>query len=443
MNSADSATSTRLSEAAINPLTTLDPAASLDDLSWLDAAIGDARVVAIGESAHYNREFYLLRHRLLRYLVERHGFGAYAVESGFIEGRHTDGWIHGDGDSERLSEVMADGITSLMGLWTPVRAHLDWMRRHNSTATSPIRWYGIDMPGSNVSLLPGLDAVTAYLETAEPGFQLDPGIRELAGNLAAPSAFSQQQTFTGYVQLDGERRDALTAGLADIAARMTSRRLDYLRHTTVDDYERSLRALLVTVALDAMYRRLARGDQRGMMMTREAGIAGTVEWILQREDRVVLVAHNAHVQRSPGSLPGMDAAITMGMNVADRLGGQYLAIGTTTGSGRTLNTGADFFAGQLFTDLQTPQPGSLDALMTASHDAPFATDLRRLSSADAELVRATTEHRMGNVYCEAAPLDAFDIVVHIPHVTAAEPDEAAVARSPADVRAAFGNWSGR
>ncbi|MGH2887976.1 MAG: erythromycin esterase family protein, partial [Solirubrobacteraceae bacterium] len=76
----------RLSGEAVRPLATLDPDAPLDDLDWLGEAVGDARVVAIGESAHYSREFLLLRHRLLRYLVERHGFGAYALESGFPEG---------------------------------------------------------------------------------------------------------------------------------------------------------------------------------------------------------------------------------------------------------------------------------------------------------------------------------------------------------------------
>jgi erythromycin esterase len=48
----------------------LDPQAPLDDLEPLGELIGDARVVGIGESAHYVREFYLLRHRLLRFLVQ-------------------------------------------------------------------------------------------------------------------------------------------------------------------------------------------------------------------------------------------------------------------------------------------------------------------------------------------------------------------------------------
>ena len=123
-------------DCAVIPLRTLDPTQPLDDHAWLDKAIGDARVVAIGESAHYNREFYELRHRLLRYLVERHGFSAYAMETGFVEGWLTDDWVRG-GDGQ-LGHVMANGITSLMGLWTQLRTHLAWMRQHNRTATHPV-----------------------------------------------------------------------------------------------------------------------------------------------------------------------------------------------------------------------------------------------------------------------------------------------------------------
>ena len=140
----------RLSDEALIPLTTLDPTGPLDDLEWLDKAIGDSRVVAIGESAHYNREFYQLRHRLLRYLVERHGFSAYAMESGFIEGWLTDDWVRGGqdnaGDPEQLSDVMANGMTSLMGLWTQMRAHLEWMRQHNRTASHPFASTGSICP---------------------------------------------------------------------------------------------------------------------------------------------------------------------------------------------------------------------------------------------------------------------------------------------------------
>jgi erythromycin esterase len=76
-------------------LTTLDPRAGLDDLEFVRALAGDARVVAIGESTHYAHEFYLLRHRLARFLVERLGCTAIAFESGFTEAFAADAWIRG------------------------------------------------------------------------------------------------------------------------------------------------------------------------------------------------------------------------------------------------------------------------------------------------------------------------------------------------------------
>jgi erythromycin esterase len=131
----------------------------------------------------------------------------------------------------------------------------------------------------------------------------------------------------------------------------------------------------------------------------------------------------------------------MGMHLADRLGADYRVIGTTSATGQTLNGSPDFYTGELFTDLeQAPQAGSLDALMAASHDAPFATDLRRLSPADAEVVRAVSRQRHGMYYSELSVLDAYDVVVHIPRVTAAEPDQAALACAPEDVREPFSHW---
>ncbi|WP_028921806.1 erythromycin esterase family protein [Pseudonocardia acaciae] len=421
----------RLSDAAV---------VSLDDLGWLDEAIGDARVVAIGESAHYNDEFLRLRHRLVRHLVERHGFGAYAMETGFTEGWLVDSWVRGG--REDLDHVLANGVTSLMGLWTPVRAHLEWMREHNRTAARPVGFYGIDLSGSNVSLLPSLDATLAYLARADPDFNVDPGIRATAASFAAPSAFSLQAALTAYGNLSPETRDALTAGLAELTARMTGRRLEYARRTTGESYERALRSLRLTVAIEAGMRAMARGDAQGAMVNRDAAIADTVEWVLRREDRIVLAAHNGHIQRWPvAPMPGMAPATPMGMHLADRLGADYLVIGTTMASGSTLNTSPDFYTGTLFTDMEPPRPGSLDSLMAASHEGPFVTDMRRLSPADADAVRTTTCQRIGNAYSDVRPLDAYDLVVHLPDVTAAEPDRAALAHSPDEVREAFSLWS--
>ncbi len=434
--------SARLSNEAVIRLETLDPSEPFDDLEWLDQAIGDARVVAIGEGAHYNHESFQLRHRLVRFLVERHGFSAFAMETGFVEGRLIDNWVRGEEDdtADQLGDLMANGMTSLMGMWTPMRAHLEWMRQHNRTAAHPVDFYGIDMPGSMVSLLPGLDAVIAYLAQADPEFQVDPRLRETASAFAVTSAFSAPAAVSSYGNLAPERRDALTAGLAHLSARMTGQRLNYVRRTTVRTYERALHTLRITTTLDAMFREMAQGNLHMVHLHRDAVIADTVEWILRREGRIVLAAHNGHVQRGPHTLPGVSTVELAGMHLADRLGKDYLVIGTTSGTGQTLNTMPDFHTGTLFADLEAPRPGSLDALMAASHNGPFATDLRQLSPDDTASVRAASRQRYGTYYSDQSALDAYDILIHLPQVTAAEPDPAAVASAPRDVQEPFSCW---
>src|SRR5919109_2139955 len=91
----------------------LDPRSPLDDLEPLGELIGDARVVGIGESAHYVREFYLLRHRLLRFLVERSGFTVYAPEAPFTQAQALDAWIQGGPGS--VEAVAAAGVAIDLG----------------------------------------------------------------------------------------------------------------------------------------------------------------------------------------------------------------------------------------------------------------------------------------------------------------------------------------
>ncbi|MFL6123562.1 MAG: erythromycin esterase family protein, partial [Actinophytocola sp.] len=73
------------------------------DLAPLRDVVGDARVVAIGESTHRIHEFYQLRHRLTRFLVAELGFTAFVMESGFAEGLRVNDWVlGGPGDPAEL-----------------------------------------------------------------------------------------------------------------------------------------------------------------------------------------------------------------------------------------------------------------------------------------------------------------------------------------------------
>lgn len=71
---------TALCERAF-PLTTLDPGADLADLEKVRDHFSSSRLIALGEATHGTREFFLLKHRLVRFLVERLGFTLFILEA--------------------------------------------------------------------------------------------------------------------------------------------------------------------------------------------------------------------------------------------------------------------------------------------------------------------------------------------------------------------------
>src|SRR5690606_24584734 len=123
------------------PLDGLDPRAPVGDLEPLRAALGGVRVVGLGEATHGTREFFLLKHRLLRFLVEEMGFTVLAMEASASAAEALDVYVQGGaGEPERL---LAD-----LGFWTwrtrEMLAVVEWMRAHNRTASRKVRFAGID-----------------------------------------------------------------------------------------------------------------------------------------------------------------------------------------------------------------------------------------------------------------------------------------------------------
>jgi erythromycin esterase-like protein len=78
----------------IYPLAGYDPAlATTADLEPFRAIVGDARVVGMGESWHTSGGFYMMKHRLFRFLVEEMGFRAFAMESNWEAVERTNAYV--------------------------------------------------------------------------------------------------------------------------------------------------------------------------------------------------------------------------------------------------------------------------------------------------------------------------------------------------------------
>jgi erythromycin esterase len=416
-------------------LTTLDPAADPSDLDFLTALVADARVVAIGESAHYSHEFYALRHRLARYLVERLGFGAIAFESGFSEGWLVNEWICG-GAGER-AEVQASGFTYLFGSCAEMGAQLSWLRDWNAGLEHPVHWYGIDLPASCGSLRPALAAVERYIGEVDPQFVPRLArLRELASAfvVADPRCDSEtRRALRAYCSLPQADRDELTGLLADLTARFDGIGLDYTRRSGPAAFDLARQHLRVARQLDTWMRdsaTAAAGEHPFFDVNiRDASMAETVAWILQREERLIIMAHNLHIQRTPYGLSWLSdvgtsrPASSLGEHLSSSLGSQYLVIGTTFDRGEVIGveSATPDPAGWNVTDivrqLEPASPDSVDGLLAAAHPDPGVLDLRCLPRGDAALMARPRPMRSLDQYTDVTALSAFDALAYVPHVS--------------------------
>ena len=67
------------------PFATVEPVDDDSDLLPLRAIVGDAAYVGVGEATHGSHEFFAMKHRLFRFLVERMGFTVFSIEASLPE----------------------------------------------------------------------------------------------------------------------------------------------------------------------------------------------------------------------------------------------------------------------------------------------------------------------------------------------------------------------
>ena len=391
------------------PQSHVDPEAPLDELKPVSELIGDARVVALGECSHHISEFYRVRHRILRYLVERHGFTVLALEAPFTEAHVMSDWVHGGpGEVER---VAADGIAMSLGEAPEMYETLRWLRTRNMSGSSSVNCVGIDLPGSIGSPLPALERVVPYLREHDPaaGPALDRAI-ELVCRYHDRLA---TMVLGNYATLPEHDRDALTSALSELVARAeritSSRRLvgSASEHVEITHHLRG--AFLV----NQVHRSFLSEDMGIASTFRDVYLAESVLRSLNEDPaaKVVVAAHNWHIKKEPERGDDGQLLYPAGYHLAAALGEDYRSIGLTARAGRTaITNGAALDGSGAFPFQEAPQPKpEADCVESAfAGDAPWTlVDLRKAAPEvnDAERFRRM---RMADYFLEQPAFESFD-----------------------------------
>lgn len=386
------------------PLRTSDPTGPDADMARVAEMIGSAPVVAIGEGTHGTHEFFQLRHRLVRYLVEHKGFTALALEANMAQTRAVNEYIHtGKGDPARM--------TSALGFWTwntdETMAMIEWMRAFNQSGRGQVDVYGFDTQ----ALGDAVDSVTAFIRSVAP--TRAPALARQYDVIAS----IQARATSPWDPID------LPSATAFVAA---ARGGESIVDSVIRVDERSPRARWARQYANMIHQA---GLQRVGILSghdvRDSLMALNVKWIretIKPGGRIALGAHHFHVQRDErtfgtylGGLFGRDAVRIVGTATYE---GSYLA--QTSGI-------------RPYRAIHAP-PGSIEDMLNRMRMPVSAFDARAASrDPRAKWLNALHEFRQIGTsprepgFESVRLADRFDIVLFVAHSTAAKTRENAPA----------------
>lgn len=264
---------------ALRPLTSVQPGRPYPDLTAFGEAVGNARLVSLGEASHGSREIFQMKHRLFEYLVREKGFTVFAIEANWPESEALDRYIKtGEGDPRA-------GLKALY-VWPwrteEVLALIEWMRAFNQApGDHPILTFtGFDMQRYRVALDRTLAALkgTAEAPAVEAAYST---LRNLDDPWFSPAGTTKPAGFRW--------SNPDLKGIADQA----------------DDIVRFLeerKATAKTVQMARVVAQALRCRIGEIRSCRDQMMARNVQWLLDEahpDEKMVVWAHNAHVSYGP------------------------------------------------------------------------------------------------------------------------------------------------
>jgi protein-L-isoaspartate(D-aspartate) O-methyltransferase len=361
------------------------------NLDPLMTRIGDARVVLLGEATHGTSEFYRMRERISRELIEKKGFSFIAIEGDWPDAARIDHYV-------RHSKVPPSEWTAFarfpVWMWRnrEVREFVDWLRTRNSHVKPRARvaFHGLDL----YSLYNSIRSVLDYLD------RVDPNAAEVARHrYGCLTPWQSDPAVYGRATLSGQYQTCereVTSMLTDL---MQKRRA-YAEH----DGERFLdvvqNARLVANA-ERYYRTMYYGS-RASWNLRDSHMFETLRNLLAfhgPQSKGIVWAHNSHVGNSAATEMSARDEYNIGHLCRQEFGDLSYSIGFGTNSG-TVAAASNWDEPMQIKTVRPGLVGSYERLCHETGDPRFLLPLRGLSSAMplGGLLQPRLERAIGVIY---------------------------------------------
>ncbi|AXE79307.1 erythromycin esterase family protein [Streptomyces atratus] len=401
----------RALEQAAHPLRTTEPGGNTADLRALGSMIGDAKVVGLGEATHGSHEFFTMKERVFRHLVEKKGFTTFALELSWSAGLQIDDYLQtGKGDARKIAK---ETLTNSPWDREEFVSLIEWMRdynRHHPDRT--VHFMGDDIGAPSLSD-EFFGRVTGYVQKNNPEAlprlnELYTGLRpidDVFAYLGKPLAERQQLAVKAQQALE------LVSGLKGSGG------------DAFDWAEQNARS----VAQTAKFLTLNPDDPESnadSQRFRDEVMAQNVSWWQQRTgQKVLLSAHNDHVAYVASDPETYSK--TQGSFLRDTMGKNYLPIGFTFNQGSFLSKDAALGGEWKKFTVPAAEPDRNEATLDKVRYRDFYLDIRTAPAAARDWLNAARPTlNVGTLFPEeprdAAIAKSYDVLIHLHEVREAD-----------------------
>jgi protein-L-isoaspartate(D-aspartate) O-methyltransferase len=370
--------------------------------------IGDSRIVLLGEASHGTAEFYQMRSRITRALIERKGFTVVALEADWPDAARVNRYARSQPQLPASSPAFTRFPT---WMWRnrEFGDFVEWIRTWNSAvrdADQQVTIAGLDL----YSLFESIDAVLAYLAGVDPATAVV--ARERYGCLLPwrddPAAYGKLAV-TGRLQ-------TCEAPAIQMLSDLLARRLEYGQHDGERFFDAAQNAQLIANA-ERYYRHMYYGSILSWNL-RDTHMFETLERLLEfhgPESRAVVWAHNSHVGDATATELGHMGELNIGQLAREQYGALAYHVGFGTDHGTV--AAASSWGGAMQRMQVTPaHPMSYESFFHETEVPAFLLALRDPARPEVrdELSEPRLERAIGVVYRPDTELQSHYFQAELP-----------------------------
>ena len=388
-------------------------------------AIGDARLVLLGEASHGTREFYHERAEITKRLIAEKGFSLVAVEADWPDAYRVNRFVRNASADEDVEVALSDFRRFPSWMWrnTEVAAFAAWLRQFNAAhPEAQAGFYGLDL----YSMYASVEAVLSYLDKVDPKLAQDARERYACFERFEhePQAYGYAVNYAGLESC----QDNVVQQLVEMQRLSNFMHSQDARALEDESFFAEQNARLVRNA-ETYYRTMYRSGVSSWNL-RDQHMAETVDALLlhvesyRPKPKALIWAHNSHLGDARATEMGLHGELNLGQLLKQRYGNDAFAIGFMTYSGTV--TAARAWGGEA--EQRQVRPALDNSFERLFHDSEIqrflvlTRDLPQTRLLERAIgVIYLPESERSSHYFEAEIAAQFDAVIHVDQTTALEP----------------------